>query len=93
MKEHDLKLHVDGARIWHAIQEDKNNMNYGDYCDSLTFCFSKALGAPIGSMLLGSKEFIKEAREYRKKLGGGMRTGWRNCFNGKNRFARQRKYS
>ena len=50
-----------------------NNKNYGDYCDSLTFCFSKALGAPIGSMLLGSKEFIKEAREYRKKLGGGMR--------------------
>ena len=73
VREHSLKLHVDGARIWHAIQEDKNNMNYGDYCDSLTFCFSKALGAPIGSMLLGSKEFIKEAREYRKKLGGGMR--------------------
>ena len=73
VREHGLKLHVDGARIWHAIQEDKNNMNYGDYCDSLTFCFSKALGAPIGSMLLGSKEFIKEAREYRKKLGGGMR--------------------
>ena len=72
-REHDLKLHVDGARIWHAIQEDKNNMNYGDYSDSLTFCFSKALGAPIGSMLLGSMEFIKEAREYRKKLGGGMR--------------------
>ena len=71
-RRHDLKLHVDGARIWHAILED-NNKNYGDYCDSLTFCFSKALGAPIGSMLLGSKEFIKEAREYRKKLGGGMR--------------------
>ena len=60
VREHSLKLHVDGARIWHAIQEDKNNMNYGDYCDSLTFCFSKALGAPIGSMLLGSKEFIKD---------------------------------
>ena len=71
-RRYDLKLHVDGARIWHAILED-NNKNYGDYCDSLTFCFSKALGAPIGSMLLGSKEFIKEAREYRKKLGGGMR--------------------
>ena len=71
-RRYDLKLHVDGARIWHAILED-NNMNYGDYSDSLTFCFSKALGAPIGSMLLGSKEFIKEAREFRKKLGGGMR--------------------
>jgi threonine aldolase len=73
IKEYELNLHVDGARIWHAILEDSNNKNYGDYCDSLTFCFSKALGAPIGSMLLGSKEFIKEAREYRKKLGGGMR--------------------
>ena len=73
IKEYELKLHVDGARVWHAILEDNNNKNYGDYCDSLTFCFSKALGAPIGSMLLGSKEFIKEAREYRKKLGGGMR--------------------
>ena len=71
-RKYDLKLHVDGARIWHAILED-NNSNYGDYSDSLTFCFSKALGAPIGSMLLGSKEFIKEAREFRKKLGGGMR--------------------
>ena len=73
VREHDLKLHIDGARIWHAIEEDKNNMNYGDYCDSLTFCFSKALGAPIGSMLLGSEGFIREAREFRKKLGGGMR--------------------
>ena len=73
IKEYDLKLHVDGARIWHAILEDNNNKSYGDYCDSLTFCFSKALGAPIGSMLLGSKDFIKEAREYRKMLGGGMR--------------------
>jgi len=72
VREHNLKLHIDGARIWHAIQEDKN-MNYGHYCDSLTFCFSKALGAPIGSMLLGSEEFIREAREFRKKLGGGMR--------------------
>ena len=73
VKEHELKLHVDGARIWHAIQEDNNNMNYGHYCDSLTFCFSKALGAPIGSILLGSEKFIREAREFRKKLGGGMR--------------------
>ena len=73
VREYDLKLHVDGARVWHAIQEDKDSVNYGDYCDSLTFCFSKALGAPIGSMLLGTEQFIKEAREYRKKLGGGMR--------------------
>jgi threonine aldolase len=73
VRQHELKLHVDGARIWHAILDGSNNMNYGSYCDSLTFCFSKALGAPIGSILLGSEQFIKEAREFRKKLGGGMR--------------------
>jgi len=69
----NLKLHVDGARVWHAILENKSNSNYGEYCDSLTFCFSKGLGAPIGSILLGSKSFIDDSREYRKKIGGGMR--------------------
>ena len=73
IRQHELMLHGDGARIWHAILDGNNNMNYGSYCDSLTFCFSKALGAPIGSILLGSEQFIKEAREFRKKLGGGMR--------------------
>ena len=73
VRQHELMLHVDGARIWHAILDGNNNMNYGSYCDSLTFCFSKALGAPIGSILLGSEQFIKEARGFRKKLGGGMR--------------------
>jgi threonine aldolase len=72
-KENDLKLHMDGARIWHAILQEKSTTDYGCVVDSLTFCFSKALGAPIGSMLLGSADFIAEAREYRKKLGGGMR--------------------
>ena len=72
-KSNDLKLHVDGARVWHAILEEKTKNNYGKYCDSLTFCFSKGLGAPIGSMLLGSKDFIANSREYRKKIGGGMR--------------------
>ena len=56
-----------------AILQENSSLNYGSICDSLTFCFSKALGAPIGSMLLGSKEFIKEAREFRKILGGGTR--------------------
>ena len=69
----NLKLHVDGARVWHAILEKKSSPNYGEYCDSLTFCFSKGLGAPIGSILLGSKSFINDSREYRKKIGGGMR--------------------
>ena len=72
-RESNLKLHIDGARIWHAILEENKGYDYGKYCDSLTFCFSKGLGAPVGSMLLGSSEFIENSREYRKKLGGGMR--------------------
>jgi len=72
-KSNDMKLHVDGARIWHAILTDPASVKYGEYCDSLTYCFSKGLGAPIGSMLLGDHDFIDEAREFRKKLGGGMR--------------------
>ncbi len=72
-KENNLKLHIDGARIWHAILEEDKGYDYGNFCDSLTFCFSKGLGAPVGSMLLGSSDFIKDSREYRKKLGGGMR--------------------
>ena len=72
-KEIGINIHIDGARLWHAILGEGSTTNYGNISDSLTFCFSKALGAPIGSMLLGSKEFITEAREYRKILGGGMR--------------------
>ena len=72
-KQLNVSLHIDGARVWHAILQEDSSLNYGSICDSLTFCFSKALGAPIGSMLLGSREFIKEAREYRKILGGGTR--------------------
>ena len=72
-KQLNVSLHIDGARVWHAILQEDSSLNYGSICDSLTFCFSKALGAPIGSMLLGSRKFIKEAREYRKILGGGTR--------------------
>jgi len=72
-KDRNLKLHIDGARIWHAILEEEKGYDYGKFCDSLTFCFSKGLGAPVGSMLLGSNDFIESSREYRKKLGGGMR--------------------
>ena len=72
-KQNNLKLHIDGARIWHAILEEGKGYDYGNFCDSLTFCFSKGLGAPVGSMLLGSSDFIEDSREYRKKLGGGMR--------------------
>ena len=72
-KEVGLNVHIDGARVWHAILGEGSPTNYGNISDSLTFCFSKALGAPVGSMLLGTKNFITQAREYRKILGGGMR--------------------
>ena len=73
-KEKELAVHVDGARIWHSILEcNINPKEIGKAIDSLTFCFSKGLGAPVGSMLLGKKDFISKARELRKVRGGGMR--------------------
>ncbi|MCK5124961.1 MAG: low-specificity L-threonine aldolase [candidate division Zixibacteria bacterium] len=69
-----LWLHLDGARLWNAhiatgVPLDK----YGSYFDSISVCLSKGLGAPIGSILLGSAEFIEKARRSRKIFGGGMR--------------------
>ncbi len=69
-----LKLHIDGARIFNAATAYNvfpEDMVAG--ADSLTFCLSKGLGAPAGSILLGSRDFIKQARRVRKVLGGGMR--------------------
>lgn len=71
---HGLKLHVDGARIFNAaaaLQTPVSNLT--DSADSVTFCLSKGLCAPVGSVLCGSKEFIAKARRVRKMLGGGMR--------------------
>lgn len=69
-----LKVHLDGARIFNAaIAQDTTVANLAKGADSVQFCLSKGLGAPIGSMLLGTKEFIAEARIWRKRLGGGMR--------------------
>jgi threonine aldolase len=72
--QHGLKAHIDGARIFNAITACKTTPQemVGD-ADSLTFCLSKGLCAPVGSILVGSTEFIKEARRARKILGGGMR--------------------
>ena len=72
--DNDIKLHVDGARIFNAavsLDVDVKNMVTG--VDSITFCLSKGLSAPIGSVVCGSKEFIYQARRNRKALGGGMR--------------------
>jgi threonine aldolase len=71
---HGLKIHLDGARIFNAsISSGVPVKEYTKYVDSVMFCLSKGLSAPIGSLLAGSKEFIEKARRIRKLLGGGMR--------------------
>ncbi len=73
---HDLNIpvHLDGARIFNAaVALGESVAELSKNCDSVQFCLSKGLGAPVGSMILGTKEFIKEARSWRKLFGGGMR--------------------
>ena len=73
-KEKKIPIHLDGARIWNALTALKiAPYEIGRCVDSLSVCLSKGLGAPIGSMLIGSREFILKARRIRKALGGGMR--------------------
>ncbi len=69
-----LKLHLDGARLFNALVKSGDEpKEYGAAFDTISICFSKGLGAPIGSVLLGSFELIKQAKRVRKALGGGMR--------------------
>jgi len=73
-KKHGLKLHVDGARLMNAavaLNEDPARLVKA--ADSVSLCLSKGLGAPVGSIIVGTKEFIHNARRLRKALGGGMR--------------------
>jgi threonine aldolase len=71
---HGLKLHLDGARIFNAaVALNRPPAELVAPADSVTFCLSKALGAPVGSVVCGGKDFIAEARRMRKLLGGGMR--------------------
>ena len=73
-KRHNLALHLDGARVFNALAASGDNpQDYARYFDSISVCLSKGLGAPVGSVLLGSKDFIKRSRRVRKVLGGGMR--------------------
>ena len=73
-KENKIKVHIDGARIFNASVETGISLKeYAQYCDSISFCFSKGLGAPVGSILCGDSEFITIAHKWRKILGGGMR--------------------
>lgn len=70
----DLALHLDGARIWNAMTATQTEPTlYSRIADTMSVCFSKGLGAPVGSMILSSQENITEARRMRKMWGGGMR--------------------
>jgi threonine aldolase len=83
-REHDIRTHLDGARLWDAVAAQVAEGEHGGdlakglraYCelfDSVSMCFSKGLGAPIGSILVGGEAFIRRARHMRKSVGGGMR--------------------
>ena len=69
-----LSLHLDGARLFNALVETEESTEaVGKEFDSISICLSKGLGAPVGSLLIGGSEFIREARRFRKVMGGGMR--------------------
>lgn len=72
--ERDLRLHLDGARLFNALVETgESTQAVGQLFDSISICLSKGLGAPVGSLLIGEEAFIRQARRFRKVLGGGMR--------------------
>lgn len=72
--QNNLKLHLDGARLFNAlVYKNQNAKDYGRLFDSISICLSKGLGCPVGSVLIGTQEDIKKARRIRKVFGGGMR--------------------
>jgi threonine aldolase len=72
--QHNLAFHLDGARLWNAMVTKKETAKqYGEAFDSISVCLSKSLGCPVGSLLVGKKDFIRRARRIRKVFGGGMR--------------------
>jgi len=73
---HGVKLHMDGARIWNALAASIDHVRIDHIlqgCDSASICLSKAIGAPVGSVLLGDEAFVRKAKRLRKALGGSMR--------------------
>jgi threonine aldolase len=73
-QEHDMKLHMDGARIFNAaVASDSPLHKFTDQVDTVMFCLSKGMACPVGSMIAGSQDTIDKARKFRKMLGGGMR--------------------
>ncbi len=72
--QHQLAYHLDGARLWNAlVAKEESPKQYGALFDSISVCLSKGLGCPVGSVLVGDKEYIHNAIRVRKVLGGGMR--------------------
>lgn len=72
--QHNLMLHLDGARLFNAIAaKNESPKDYGQIFHSISICLSKSLGCPVGSLVLGTNEFIRRARRVRKAFGGGMR--------------------
>lgn len=72
--EHGMLIHLDGARLWNAaVGSGIEEKMWASYADTVAVCFSKGLGAPVGSAVAGTKEFVEEAHRWRKRLGGGMR--------------------
>ncbi|WP_421378575.1 low-specificity L-threonine aldolase [Bacillus salacetis] len=73
-QKHGVPVHVDGARLFNAVAAENVLLTeYTQYCDTVQVCLSKGLGAPVGSIIAGNKDFIKKARKWRKRLGGGLR--------------------
>ncbi len=73
-KENGLRVHMDGARLANAVVATGISFKeYGKLADSVNICFSKGLGAPVGSVMISDSETVKKARYWRKRLGGGMR--------------------
>ncbi len=73
-KRYDIKMHLDGARLWEAVAAGAGTLvDYSSCFDTVSLSFSKGLGAPIGSIVIGSAEIIKQAKWARQMLGGGLR--------------------
>lgn len=72
--EHEISVHLDGARLWEAIASGEGSLSdYGPLFDTMTLCFSKGLGAPAGAIVVGSKAVIRRARWIKQSIGGGVR--------------------
>ncbi|KAI0136387.1 pyridoxal phosphate-dependent transferase [Xylariales sp. AK1849] len=73
-REHSIRMHLDGARLWEVVASGGGSLDSFAACfDTVNLCFSKGLGAPIGSIVVGSKETIRRARWTRQAIGGGLR--------------------